>query len=76
MRGWLRRVHPYTPELARLRALMLAAAEAPLPHGELNQPVYVIEEPGGELNHVAGGMATGSEEVSESPSPSDNLHAP
>ena len=44
--------------------------------GELNQPVYVIEEPGGELNHVAGGMATGSEEVSESPSPSDNLHAP
>ena len=37
MRGWLRRVHPYTPELARLRALMLAAAEAPLPHGEASE---------------------------------------
>lgn len=31
--------------------------------GEHDQPVYVIEEPGGELNHVASGMPHAEEEV-------------
>ena len=27
--------------------------------GDLNQPVFVIEEPGGELQHIAAGVTTG-----------------